>query len=105
MKVKLENPNFTQDYLRNLLAARGIENFEEFLCPTSKYLESPSNLEFVDKGVELLRDTIQENKPILLVVDCDCDGFTSSAIMYQYIKNTHPRLRLSMFFTKVNSTD
>ena len=27
MKVKLENPNFTQDYLRNLLAARGVENF------------------------------------------------------------------------------
>lgn len=105
MKVKLENPNFTQDYLRNLLAARGVENFEEFLCPTSKYLESPSNLEFVDKGVELLQNTILENKPILLVVDCDCDGFTSSAIIYQYIKNTHLRLRLSMFFTKVSSTD
>lgn len=105
MKVKLENPNFTQDYLRNLLAARGVENFEEFLCPPSKYLEPPSNLEFVDKGVELLQNTILENKPILLVVDCDCDGFTSSAIIYQYIKNIRLILRLSMFFTKVNSTD
>ena len=94
MKVKLENPNFTQDYLRSLLAARGVENFEEFLCPTSKYLESPSNLEFVDKGVELLQSTILENKPILLVVDCDCDGFTSSAIIYQYIKKHSPDIEI-----------
>ena len=81
MKVKLENPDFTQDYLRNLLAARGVENFEEGLCPTSKYLESPSNREFVDKGVELLQSAILENKPMRLVVYGDCDGCTSSAII------------------------
>ena len=27
---------------------------------------------------------------ILLIVDCDCDGYTSSAIMYQYIKRLVP---------------
>ena len=94
MKVKLENPNFTQDYLKNLLTARGIEDFEEFLHPSESYLESPSNLEFVDKGVELLRNTILENKSILLVVDCDCDGFTSAAIIYQYIKRHAPEIEI-----------
>lgn len=87
MKIKLENQNFKEDYLNNLLTARGVENLEDFLHPTHDYLEPPENLDNIDKGIELLDNVLAEDKSILLLVDCDCDGFTSAAIIYQYIKD------------------
>ena len=94
MKIKLENPNFKENYLNNLLLARGVDNLEDFLHPTEEYLESPENLENIDRGVEALDIALEINKPMLLLVDCDCDGFTSSAIMYQYIKELKPEIEI-----------
>jgi single-stranded-DNA-specific exonuclease len=44
-------------------------------------------LENIHEGAELLSEIITHNGSILLVADCDMDGFTSAAIMYQYIKD------------------
>lgn len=91
MKVKLANENFTSNYLKNLLAARGVTNIEEFLDPSIKELNSPELFDNIAKGAHLLTKTLQTiNSKILIVVDCDVDGFTSAAIMYQYIKLIEP---------------
>ena len=54
MKVNLVNENFTDNYLVNLLKARGVTNIEEYIHPTEDCLESPSWLNNIDKGVTWL---------------------------------------------------
>lgn len=96
MKVNLVNENFTQDYLVNLLHARGVENVEQFLNPDDSCLNSPELLDNIQEGVSLLKSVLdKENSNILLVVDCDVDGFTSASIIWLYIKQIAPNQRIS----------
>ena len=70
MKVKLVNENFQQDYLQNLLAARGVKDVKDFLQPTDKYLLEPRLLDNIDQGILWLEETLnKENPKILIVVD------------------------------------
>lgn len=96
MKVKLINENFKENYLSNLLHARGIKDIEQYLNPTEDCLNSPSLLNNIEKGYSLLKQILnKENSNILIVVDCDVDGFTSAAIIWLYIKKIAPNQRLS----------
>lgn len=96
MKVNLVNENFTENYLSNLLAARGVTDVEQYLHPTEKCLNEPYLFDNIETGAEWFRETINKpNSKILLVVDCDVDGFTSSAIIYHYIKRIVPNQDLT----------
>ncbi len=91
MKVNLINENWQQDYLKNLLAARGISDLELYLNPPATALSDPHNLTNIEKGVNLLQEILQkENSTILIVVDSDVDGYTSAAIIYNYITYIAP---------------
>ena len=91
MKTQLVNENFRENYCINLLKARGVENPELFLNPTTECLESPKRLANIDVGAELLHNILQNNlNKILVVVDSDCDGFTSATIIYNYIRDISP---------------
>ena len=92
MKVNLINENFTSDYLTNLLHARGVDNVEDFLNPTEKYLNDPERLINIRRGLILLEETLNKiNSKILIVVDADVDGFTSAAIIYNYLHAIAPK--------------
>ena len=96
MKVKLANENFTSNYLKNLLAARGVTDIQEFLDPSIQQLNSPELFDNITEGAALLTEILQKpNSKILVVVDCDVDGFTSAAIIYQYIKLIEPNQSIS----------
>lgn len=95
MKVNLINENFTSNYLANLLHARGVVNVEDFLQPTDKYLSDPGLLDNINQGARWLEETLnKENSKILIVVDCDVDGFTSGAIMWNYISAIAPEQKM-----------
>ena len=87
MKCKLVNKPIYKNYLEELLKERGVENVEHFLQPTEEDLESPKNLSNLVDGFEMLQRHLDYNDTIALVADCDVDGFTSAAIIYQYIKH------------------
>ena len=96
MKVNLVNENFTSDYLANLLHTRGVVNIEDFLEPTDKYLSDPTLLDNVNQGARWLEETLnKEGSKILIIVDCDVDGFTSGAIMWNYIHAIAPMQELA----------
>lgn len=97
MKVNLINPNYTSDYVRHLLEYRGVEDFNEYLHPTEKFLQDPENLDNVQEAYELVMKSLALEKPIALVVDCDCDGFTSAAITYLYLKDMNPNVEICYF--------
>ena len=91
MKVNLVNENFTSDYLYNLLHARGVVNFVDFLQPTDEYLSDPRLLDNINQGALWLEEALnKKGSKILIVVDCDVDGFTSGAIMWNYIHAIAP---------------
>lgn len=84
MKVKLLNENFSSDYAANLLRARGIEDVEAFL-KAEDALQSWEDLKSMKVAAAALH-AVPINGRIGLVVDCDCDGYTSAAIIHQYIR-------------------
>lgn len=94
MKYELVNENFKKDYIVSLLAARGVEDVEEFLNPTEKSLQDYMDLENMEEGAALLLKAIKNNEKILLIVDSDPDGYTSSAILYLYLKKVFSDIQI-----------
>ena len=91
MKINLVNENFQSNYLTNLLQARGVDDVQKFLNPTIDCLNDPKLLSNIDNGIQLLNKVInKDNSSILIVADCDVDGFTSAAIIYLYLKHLNP---------------
>ena len=94
MKCQLVNTNIKTNYGENLLKERGIEDIELFLNPTEECRQK-DGLDYLQEGAALLNKVIKNNdSSILIVVDSDVDGFTSAAIMYQYIKRLNPNVFL-----------
>lgn len=73
--------------LREMLKYRGIEEPEAWLQVSQENENDPSLFKNIDKAIELLHDTLVNNKRIYLQVDADTDGFTSSAIFYKFIES------------------
>ena len=97
MKCTLVNANFRDNYGVQLLISRGVKDVEQFLNPTIDMLQDPANLENMAAGAYLLLENLQEGGRIAIVVDSDADGFTSSAILYQYIKRIAPDAEVDYF--------
>lgn len=91
MKINLVNENFSENYVDNLLKARGVENVEDYLRPTEKYLQSPLDLKNIRIAAALYIRVVSNGGRVLIVVDSDNDGYTSAAIIYQYTKRFNPK--------------
>ena len=88
MKYKLRD-NFTTDpeyALKEIFMNRGVTDFNNFFNPTFSCELNPYNLKNIEAGVEMLLRHILARHNILFIVDQDADGFTSSSILWLYIK-------------------
>ena len=94
MKINLINENFREDYVANLLRARGVENVDDYFSPTDKYLQSPDALKNIRLAAALYTRVVNNNGRILIVVDSDNDGYTSAAIIYQYTVRMNPSCKV-----------
>lgn len=94
LTCKLVNENFKSDYVKNLMKSRGINNLEEYINPDIFKIQSPLALENVKFGAITYYEAVTDGTNILLIVDCDCDGFTSAAIIYQYTKLLNPDINI-----------
>ena len=94
MKCRMENPQILDNYVRNLLSFRGVEDIDNFLNPNKDNLQNPDDLANISEGAQLYLSNIGDDKRILIIVDSDCDGFTSSAIIYQYTKIIAPTTQI-----------
>lgn len=96
MKYKLRN-EYTHDpeqALYEILMDRGVTDIESFVNPTSDCELDPYDLENIDRAANKLLMHLRADNNILCVVDADCDGFTSSSILWLYIKNIFPQAKL-----------
>lgn len=81
--------------LIEILQQRGVEDVENFMYPSPIVCElDPHKLKNIEAAAERLLYHLRRNSDILFVVDSDCDGFTSSSILWLYIKHIFPEARL-----------
>ena len=78
-------PNESDSYIRDILEKRGIKDVKNFLRPTSSNYNEPLLLKNCEWGVNLLKKHISNRSNITIIQDCDCDGLTSFAIMWNYL--------------------
>lgn len=97
MKYKLRGkfPKDPNEALPAILAARGVTDLDNFLYATSACELNPYDLDHIDEAAEMLLRHLRNNSKICIVVDSDTDGFTSSSIIWLYIKNIFPQANLS----------
>lgn len=96
MKYRLRK-EFTKDpdtALREILQDRGVEDIDNFMRPTKDCELNPYDLKNVREGADMLLKHLRKGNKILFVVDCDADGFTSSSILWLYIKQIFPDAQL-----------
>ena len=90
----LKSPFPTEDITEKFLYCRGMtpNNIKEYLNSTDECINSYEEfgLEAIENAATALIETISENKPALVVVDCDCDGYTSAAILINYLHRLFP---------------
>lgn len=93
MKYELINtPNNNYTPIQQILINRGIapHNLERFLRTTDDDTHSPYLLKGITNAALILLNTIKEDKKAFLQVDSDCDGYTSSAILVNYLYKFFP---------------
>lgn len=85
-----------------VLENRGLskEDIKFLTNPTSEYQELPFKLRNMDKAIELFMRELDDESNIGILVDADCDGFTSSALMYTFLINECqvPKDKIKVFF-------
>lgn len=86
------NPNKA---LTEILTDRGVSDINNFLKPTKNCELNPYDLDNIELAAEKLLYHLRKNSHILIIVDCDADGFTSSSILWLYIKNIFPEADLT----------
>lgn len=94
MKYKLLGNNIKINFIQEVLKNRGIDNYQEFLYCKEDCINDSSNLDNIDIGCEMLHNHIYNNNKILMVLDCDADGMTSSAMLYNFIKKIQPNINI-----------
>lgn len=96
MKYKLitDSSNNIADIKLTVLKNRGIDNIAAFInansCINNKPILNYNLLDNIEKAVKCTVKHIKNNSNIHIVVDCDCDGYCSAAMLYQYLKKYAP---------------
>lgn len=78
--------------VERVFAARGMapEDVEHYLHTTIDDILDPATIERIDEGVKMLISHIAQEDKIFIQVDSDCDGYTSAALLINYINTLFP---------------
>lgn len=95
MKYKLIKPmNSSYTAVEQILTNRGIpyNEINHYLNTTDNDINEPEAFgeELLKKAATALIKHIQNEDDVLLLCDCDCDGFTSAALLMNYLYDLFP---------------
>lgn len=94
MNYKLIGKNDINDVKTTFLTNRGIKDIKSYCNLDESCLCSPNDLENINEAVKMYIDNVQAGKKIGLLIDCDCDGFCSAAMIYNYTKHLEPNIEI-----------
>ena len=95
MNYKLINePNKNFSAIQQVLYNRGIaeKDIQHYLNLNDTDINSPMLLgeENLKKGASFIAQAVQSNKKTLIIIDCDCDGYTAGALIINYFYHIFP---------------
>ena len=95
MKYELINPiNPNYSTIEQILTNRGIDLniIPNYIKSTDEDINPPELFgeELLKRAAALVIQTVQSNKQTVVIVDCDCDGYTSAAILINYLYDLFP---------------
>ena len=95
MKYELINqPNKNFSAIQQILYNRGIAEDEilHYVNLSDQDINSPLSLgeNNLKNGLMAIINTVKENANALVIVDCDCDGYTSAALLINYLYKLFP---------------
>lgn len=93
MKYTLINPiNKNYTAMTQVLTNRGIEIdcIDDFMNPTDDHLYSEDLLENIEVAAKCILRNIAQGNRIHIQVDSDCDGYTSAALLINYLYTSFP---------------
>lgn len=94
MKYELIGKNNLFNPIETILTNRGIEDIQSFLHITPDVINHWNKLINVDKAVDCLLKHIELNGNIFIQVDSDPDGYTSAALLINYLNVVFPKLQI-----------
>ncbi|MBP3854571.1 MAG: single-stranded-DNA-specific exonuclease RecJ [Ruminiclostridium sp.] len=75
------------DFVCRLLAAKGITSYEEAdLFFNNREFSDPFDIKDMEKAVAIINEAIENGTSIMIYGDYDCDGVTSTYILYNYLE-------------------
>lgn len=88
--ISPRNPDYS--ILEQVFINRGFkyEDIEHYLFTTEDDLLNPELITNMREGAEMLVKNVRARAKTALIVDSDCDGFTSSAILLNYLNRIFP---------------
>lgn len=94
--------SFYGNEIKDILFYYNIKNVDSFLKPTidDSVIESPLLFDNIEKATDLIIDGLKNKKKFALIVDCDADGFTSSCVIYKYLKRLDNEIYIKPYFHK-----
>lgn len=91
--IKPINPSYST--IEQILTNRGIkyEEINHYLNTTNRDICSPElfGTDILQRAASILIQTIATNQLAIMIVDADCDGFTSAALLYNYLYDLFPQ--------------
>lgn len=88
MEYRLRAPEFPiYTPVEQVLVNRGIpyDQINHYLNTTDNDILDPRLIPYLDEGAKMLIKHISQNDKVLIQVDSDCDGYTSAALLMNYL--------------------
>lgn len=87
MKYKILGENKKENYLNEILANRKIPvSYDKYLYTTDSVINDYRLLDNIEAGCSTLKKHLDASDGIFILVDCDVDGITSAATLWNFIK-------------------
>lgn len=90
MRYELIGSNDTKNIIETILINRGVKDPSTYLHLTDTVVQDYNGLSNMQQAVQCFMKHYNAHDKIVLMPDEDCDGYTSSAMMYLYVKALDP---------------
>ena len=90
MEWNLISPREKKSVIDQVLFNRGIDNAYRYLNVTNEEVYDPLLLDNMREGAALLVKHISQKNKVFVQIDEDCDGYTSAAMLINYLNLVAP---------------
>ena len=85
MKYELIGTNDASNVIKTVLHNRGIEDPNTYLHLTNSVVQDYNKLSNIQEAVQCFVKHYEAHDKVVIMPDEDCDGYTSSAMLFLYI--------------------